>query len=41
MNANIKTNLKLLGEDVGDDCSQAGEKRGEEHTHISDVNGDM
>lgn len=36
-----RTNLQLLGEMVSDDGGEGGEERCEEHTHISDVDGDV
>ena len=32
---------QLLGEVVGNDGCEGGEERGQEHTHVTDVNGDI
>ena len=33
--------LELLSEVVGDECGEGGEERGQEHTHIPDLYGDI
>lgn len=35
------THLEFLGEVVGDNDGERGEERGQEHTHVADVNGDV
>lgn len=37
----IAPHLQLFGEEEGDDGGEAGKERGQKHTHIAHINGDV